>query len=211
LFVLNKTNIAEIKRRALVTDVWAALGGPPIRNRRSRAWWRDGDKPSVAIYADEGRWRDWAANAHGDVIDLVRLVRQCSFADAVRWLADFAGIDISADPVRRNYKPDTGWRADLRDATYWAMAAKPLAEMALAEMPLYRMAGEPATDPDRGPHTRLLDVIRKGEMTCVEEFRQWRKGNPRLTAAMVRAGRFHNARLQRKWRWLVSERYTNAA
>jgi hypothetical protein len=196
-------NIAEIKRRAPITDVWLGLGGPPIRQRRSRAWWRNGEKPSVAIYADTGRWRDNAAGTGGDVFDLVRVVQGCGFKDAVKWLAAFAGIDLSESANRISYRPDTGWAADLRAAMCWKMAAEQLAEELLEVLP--------STDPERSALTRLLAVIRVGELAMVTEFREWRRRDPAFTYAMVRAGQVHNARLQRKWCWLISERYTNAA
>ena len=34
---------SDLITRARITHVWAAFGGPPLRRRRGRAWWREGE------------------------------------------------------------------------------------------------------------------------------------------------------------------------
>ena len=58
MFALDKTNIAEIKRRADIRDVWSALGGPELRGNRGQAFWRGGDGYSVALDFEKGLWHD---------------------------------------------------------------------------------------------------------------------------------------------------------
>ena len=42
-----------------ITDVWAALGGGPLRQRRGQAFWRDGDGYNVSLNDDKGCWHDF--------------------------------------------------------------------------------------------------------------------------------------------------------
>jgi hypothetical protein len=193
-------DVADLKRRAPIVDVWSALGGGQLRKYRGQAWWRTGNGFSVSLDAEQGLWYDHAAGTGGDIIDLVRTARGCSFADAMRWLAEFAGIDIS--PTRPIYrcKVDTGWLSDCRDARYWRMAAVALAEQALEELG--------STDRDRSALTRLLAAIRLGDLSLVTEYRTWRQRDPALTYAMLRAGQIWNARQQNK---LVSRIWEVAA
>jgi len=182
-------DVHDLKRRAPIADVWLALGGGKLQHNRGRAWWRGGDGPNVAIYPDQGRWCDFTAGTGGDVVKLVRTVRQCSFADAVKWLAEFAGVDIGPTcPIY--HRPDTGWLRDRDDARYWRIAAEDHAEELLEMLP--------DTDPDRYALTRLLEVIRTGDLSMVNLFRDWRRRAPRTMYAMVRAGQAYAARQQDK-------------
>jgi hypothetical protein len=181
-------NIAEIKGRTNIQHVWAALGGAELRYGRGRAFWRDGDGWSVAIDVDKGVWFDHAGGTGGDLVELVRTVRQCSFREAAAWLATFAGIPVSA--TRCNEKTDTAWATDLGNATWFKVAVRILAEWALDELPPW--------DPERRGLTRLLATIRLGDAALVDEYRQWRERDPRWTQGMVHAGRLHDARLQRR-------------
>jgi hypothetical protein len=193
----TSTNIAELKRRAPIVEVWFALGGGKLHRGRGKAWWRGGAGDNVAIYPKTGTWHDFATAAGGDVVTLVRTVRGCSFRDAVRWLADFAGVPAPGQsPYRPHRAPDNGWLADLKSAIHWRIAAVALVEQDLDELS--------ATDTDRDALTRLLAVIRLGDASLVDEYRQWQRRYPKMTWAMVQAGRDSNARQQRQLsRWLA--------
>jgi DNA primase len=54
--------------------------------------------PSLVFLTDVNRFKCYACGIKGDVIDLVRAVRQSGFRDAVRWLEDLAGPEFRADP-----------------------------------------------------------------------------------------------------------------
>ncbi len=110
-------SIAEIKARANIQHVWAALGGGELRGNRGQAFWRGGDGYSVALDPKRGLWHDFVAGEGGDVIALVEQVRECDFKAAAAWLADFTGMDLSGSPRRSDHRPDTelGDRSALGD------------------------------------------------------------------------------------------------
>jgi hypothetical protein len=194
-------SIAEIKRRADIRDVWAALGGGKLRGSRGQAFWRGGDGYSVALDPNRGLWHDFVAGEGGDVIALVEQVRECDFKAAAAWLAEFTGTDLSGSPRRSDYRPDTDWAADLRWAIWWARGAELYAEWVLEELPCW-------SSHRRGP-TVLLQTIRLGDAVLVNEYREWRRRNPKLAAAIAHAGQRSDARLQRRLAlWL--RRYADA-
>jgi hypothetical protein len=87
---------------------------------------------------------------------------------------------------RRDY---VRYRADLRSATWWGRAATALAEEVLEALDAWH--------PEREQLTRLLAICRGGGPLLVSQYRSWTIAAPELTAAMVRAGRNADARLQR--------------
>jgi hypothetical protein len=189
---MDKTSITEIKRRADIREVWAALGGA-LRGNRGQAFWRKGDGFSVSLDSQRGLWHDFVSGDGGDAVSLVETVRGCAFRDAVEWLADFAGVRVTHG---QHDVADNDWRSDLRDATWWSMSAVILAEDALA--------GADLGDPARYDLTAFVARIRLGDAALVAEFRAWRKRHPNLTHAMTRAGNMHDARVQRRLaRWIV--------
>jgi hypothetical protein len=193
-------SITEIKRRAHIYDVWAALGGNKLRAGRGQAFWRKGDGFSISLDPAKGLWHDFVSGEGGDVIALVRIVRQCSFVDACEWLARHCGIPVS-ESICRAGEADTDWRTDLLWATWWRMAAEALAEEALAadDPPVWN---QPCAE--RHGMTALLAASRSGDAALVAEYRNWRRGDPELTTAMAQAGRLHDAHLQRRlMRWLM--------
>ncbi len=70
-----------------IGELWAALGGSPIRQGRARAFWRNGDNPTaVSIDQERGRWFDHVSATGGGALQLVETARGCSRADALAWL-----------------------------------------------------------------------------------------------------------------------------
>jgi hypothetical protein len=196
--------IDEIKQRANITEVWSALGGGKLRRRRGVAWWRAGTGRNVAVSAKTGKWHDYATGDGGDVVALVSTALRCDFAAAVKWLADFTGVEATEQTPHQQREAHSKWREDLRCATYWRIAAETLAEQVLEELP--------PTDPERDAHTRLLRIIGLGDLSLVTEYREWRQRDPKMTWAMVRAGRISDARLQRNLaRCIKGERYMDVA
>lgn len=188
-------NIREIKRRADIREVWAALGGGKLRRLRGQAFWRGGEGYSVALYPDRGAWHDFATGDGGDVIALVEAVRECGFLDAAEWLAAHTGVRLS-EWIRRDHDSNLDGETDLRWARWWSIAAEAFAEWTLEDLSY--------CDPRRRGLTQLIGEIRRGDASLVVEYRIWRRHNPELTAAMARAGRLHDARvLRRLAHWLV--------
>lgn len=195
---MSASSLAEIKSRADIRDVYRALGGAELRGCRGRAFWRDGHDYNVSIDAQRGVWHDFVTGDGGDVVTLVEVARQCSFVEAVAWLAQFVGvaIDGSANSGRAT---DADWPRDLRMATWWSIAAASEAERALAALPF--------NDLQRRGLTDLLRTIRLGDLSLVTEYRAWRQREPKLTAAMVRAGRLSRTRLKRRYERWIREKY----
>jgi len=105
-------------------------------------------------------------------------------------------VSLAASPRRNETRIDTAWSSDLERARYWAMAAKALAEQALEELPAWSL--------ERLCFTALLRTIRSGGAGLVHEYRSWQRRDPQLCAAMVHAGRRHDARQQVKLAtWLM--------
>ncbi len=70
-----------------IGQLWAALGGGPIRRGRGAAFWRNGDNPTaVSIDLERGRWRDHVSGTGGGCLALVETALSCSRADALAWL-----------------------------------------------------------------------------------------------------------------------------
>jgi hypothetical protein len=179
----------QIKSQASIVQVWAALGGGRLYHRRGQAFWRKGAGFNVAVDPERGSWYDFRDGVGGDIFSLVETVRQCDFSAALDWLAGFLGVSVSAKPAHRD-GADTDWASDLRWAGYWRIAAEVLAEQALETLPAAHL--------ERLGLTAMLASIRLGDAALVREYRDWRRRAPELTAAMVHAGRRHDARVQRK-------------
>jgi hypothetical protein len=52
-----------------------------------------GSNPSAFAWRDDGRWHCFSCGASGDRFTLVRTLRQCSFREAVAFLAQLAGVE----------------------------------------------------------------------------------------------------------------------
>lgn len=52
---------------------------------------RKDERPSLAFFPDDGRFRCYSCGIRGDSIDLVRTVRQCGFGEAVGWIESLTG------------------------------------------------------------------------------------------------------------------------
>jgi hypothetical protein len=182
-------DIPEIKRRADICEVWAALGGRKLRRLRGQAWWRGGDGYSVSLDAQRGLWHDHVTGDGGDVVTLVRVVRGCGFIEAADWLAHHTGVRVS-EWIRDHGETDNDWPTDLKWAEYWAITAEMLAEDALASLPYWH--------PERRDLTVLITTINLGGAALVDEYRQWRRRNPKLTSFLAHAGQRSDARIQRR-------------
>lgn len=63
--------------------------------------------PSFGIRADTGRWTCFAGCGSGDAFDLAMKLLGISFGEAVRLVADLAGVPL--DPPRRRSVPPGRW------------------------------------------------------------------------------------------------------
>src|SRR5712692_4627635 len=90
---------SEIISRISITEIYHALGGPPLRCRRGQAFWRGGDGYNVALDDRKTAFHDFARGEGGGVLDLIKLVHGGTNKDALRWLADFAGLPLDHRPL----------------------------------------------------------------------------------------------------------------
>jgi DNA primase len=84
------------------TDIVALIGEHAALKRQGRRWVGlcpfHGEKtPSFSVNADEGFYYCFGCQAKGDAISFVRAIEHLDFVDAVRRLADKAGITIHED------------------------------------------------------------------------------------------------------------------
>jgi hypothetical protein len=91
---LNASAIVDSIR---ISEVWAALGGDPLRRCRGKAFWRDGDGYNISLNDQKGCWYDFRDNAGGGMLDLICLVLQCDRASAIAWLSDYAGMPLDSE------------------------------------------------------------------------------------------------------------------
>lgn len=64
--------------------------------------------PSLALFADSGRYRCFSCGVQGDAIDLVRAIKQCGFPEAVAWIESLTGQEVmrrqAADSGGKKYR-----------------------------------------------------------------------------------------------------------
>jgi hypothetical protein len=103
----NGVTAGEIVSRVRISDVWQALGGKAPKRGRAPAFWRQTKDLNVSLDDAKGAWFDFRDSTGGGVLDLVQHVRECSRQDALKWLADFAGVPLQDRPLtegeRREY------------------------------------------------------------------------------------------------------------
>jgi len=191
---IAQKSASEIVSARPISEVWAGLGGGPLRHGRGRAFWRDGDGHNVSLSNQKQTFYDFASGAGGGVLDLIQLVRDCSRRDALRWLADYAGVCLVDRPLTAAQRAAMGRQRatderDLPEARWFGRTAEAEAEEALEQM-------DPC-DWGRATLTEFLRVLRK-EASLLAEYRASRKKHPKPTAAMVAAGRESEAQAQRE-------------
>lgn len=186
-------NLASIR----FFDVWSALGGGPLRAKRGKAFWRNGDGYNVAVDVAKGTWRDYRDGTGGGVLALVETVLRCSRSDALRWLEKNLGLDSRRSFSHQERTEHAKRMAERTQAESWGMAARALAEQALDDLE--------ANDPVRAIHTRLLGIIRAGGAALANEYRAWQATNAELTQAMARAGVSSQTRVERRLAFFLME------
>lgn len=81
-----------------IIQVWTALGGQPLRGKRGKAFWRNGDGLNVGVNPERQGWYDFSAGVGGGVLDLVCVaLNNPSRRAAVQWLADNCGMRLGPD------------------------------------------------------------------------------------------------------------------
>jgi hypothetical protein len=189
--------LQDVIERVQISDAWRALCGGKLSRGRGRAFWRNGDGFNVSIDEAKKTWYDHARCEGGGIIDLVVLVRGGSRQDALRWLADLAGVELDDSPADPKQcaewaRERKAFERDLREARYWSRGAVSLIEsdLAIEKSKLFDAA---AGQPDFAlidAYEAILGRVRGiGDLTLVEEYRAFRSADPRTAAAFIRWAR----------------------
>jgi DNA primase len=100
----------DIADRVDMAAVLTALFGPALKRAGRRLYWRcpfhqpDND-PSLQVDPAERRWKCWVCNVGGDAAALVMRLEGVGFPEAVRIVAELAGIATSSRPTVRPSMP----------------------------------------------------------------------------------------------------------
>jgi len=92
------------------------------RTRRAACLLHSGSNPSAFSWTDSGLWRCHSCGRGGDRIALVRTARQCSFRDAVQFLAALAGVEFQSRRVSRREIARARRRRDRAERAAWRIA-----------------------------------------------------------------------------------------
>jgi len=89
--------VQDVVSAVRISDVYRAACSADPRRAGRDAWralatWRNGGGFNVALDDSRGVFHDFVTDQGGGVLALVQTARGCSKADALRWLADFAGV-----------------------------------------------------------------------------------------------------------------------
>ena len=84
----------DLLDRTVITDVWVALGGGPLRHGRGKAFWRGGDAHNISLDEAKAVWFDHAHGTGGGVLALIQTVLGCDRRDALRWLANHHNVQL---------------------------------------------------------------------------------------------------------------------
>ena len=106
------------------TDIVELIGAQIELRRQGRLFvglcpWHDDSKPSLQVNQERQTWKCWVCNLGGDIFSFVMEREGISFPDALRMLADRAGVPLDADLSRP--QPQKGSRDD-KSTLYRAMA-----------------------------------------------------------------------------------------
>src|SRR5687768_12092746 len=85
-------------------EIAIALLGPPEERqstRRELRWFRDGKLRLHRSGPKQGKWRNFATGAHGDILDLIEVEHGCDQAAAVEWATAFGIAEVQPQRVSR--------------------------------------------------------------------------------------------------------------
>jgi phage/plasmid primase-like uncharacterized protein len=92
------------------------------RRRRGPCPVHGGRNSSAFSWHEDGRWHCFSCGAGGDRIALVRVVRRCSFREAVQFLAALTGTEFRSLRVSRREIAQTRQRRERAEHAAWRIA-----------------------------------------------------------------------------------------
>ena len=143
--------------------------------------------PSFNVNQAHQFYKCFGCGAGGDIIQFVMEIDGLTFPEALKLLAERAGI-ASAEP-----RTPEAWRTHRHDraaAEFFGRAARALAEEVLDEL-----SGNDLLRFDVAP---IVEVVRRGGPGLLALYEAWKSGDSHLTASMVAAGRRSDIRAQRR-------------
>jgi hypothetical protein len=210
--------LQDILSRARISEVYSALTGATPRRAGRDTWrgpalWRGGNSPdSVSLNDARGVWHDFVANQGGGVLDLVICVRGGSKHEALKWLADFAGVPLEASPISQEQRERwvqerQVFARDLVSARYWQRSMIGILDELLDSLKNRFFNPEPGQE--RPPASELQNATAflsrlqsRADSAIVDEFRWWRECRPNVAAALVQI-----ARKRERTDWRAAGRY----
>ena len=126
---ISESEIAQVRS---ATDIVALISETVALKKSGRRWTGlcpfHGEKtPSFSVNAEEGRYYCFGCRASGDQITFVREIQHLDFMDALRLLADRAGIELHDDahagPARKERQEAHGGHGQGRHLVPRAAAA----------------------------------------------------------------------------------------
>jgi hypothetical protein len=190
----TRNRASEIISSVRIGDVWRALGGGALHHGYGRAFWRGGNGFNVRLYDERGRWRDFARDDKGGILDLVQRVRGCDRVTALRWLAAFAGMALEDKPFSAGERQSWARRKaefdrDLPTARLWRRAGLSLCDQDLSELKAAIFSSKADSDPSdiRKMEQVATTLQATSDAALVKEYRWWRANHPAMTAGMVMA------------------------
>lgn len=91
--------LAEAKRRLPIPELWRRLGLPGTPAKSCRCPWREDHRPSLSIFDDGRRWRDFGTGQHGDAVDFLARARGLAVPAAIAEFRLLAGVPLPAHPA----------------------------------------------------------------------------------------------------------------
>jgi CHC2 zinc finger len=87
----SRQQLDEAKARLSISDAWRALGLPGETRRTCCSPFREEQKESFSIFAEDRAWHDFATGEKGDVVSFVKRATACTDAEAIRRVLELAG------------------------------------------------------------------------------------------------------------------------
>jgi hypothetical protein len=188
----------DIIERIHITDVAQALGVRIDRTRRRGvASWREGRNFSVSLDDVKNVWHDFVTGDGGGMLDLVQRVHGCNRADALRWVADLAGVALDDRPAAREDRRTFAERRKVATAVAqeiesWRNALIPI--MNARKLAAVRLGDDEAL----ARSASLCNVLENGPPAdLVREFIRHRASDPADVARLIAVAREHDLETER--------------
>ncbi len=174
---------------------------PRVRQTRAANWStpcpiHDGKNPNFSINGATGQWRCHSkCDRGGDILDLEMALTGADFVGAKLAVFDIIGrpVEVRERLTLEQWREQKNARAaeerDRRDAGHFAMAAKLMAEEALAAIDCF--------SEERAIHTKLIEDLRCDEYAV---YCDWLERTPQIAEALRRAG-YRSQQRQETWLW----------